>query len=42
MLMLFRKFLVPDKQVIRKFIFPNAAFVVKSMSETLKKCHALE
>lgn len=39
--MWFRKFLVPDKQVI-KFIFPNAAFVVKSMSETLKKCHALE
>lgn len=32
--MWFRKFLVPDKQVI-KFIFPNAAFVVKSMSETL-------
>ena len=39
--MWFRKFLVSDKQVI-KFIFPNAAFVVKSMSETLKKCHALE
>lgn len=32
--MWFRKFLVPDKQVI-KFIFPNAAFVAKSMSETL-------
>ena len=32
--MWFRKFLVPYKQVI-KFIFPNAAFVVKSMSETL-------
>ena len=37
--MWFRKFLVPDNI---KFIFPNAAFVVKSMSETLKKCHALE
>ena len=32
--MWFRKFLVPDKQGI-KFIFPNAAFVAKSMSETL-------
>lgn len=32
--MWFRKFLVPYKQVI-KFIFPNAAFVVKSMSESL-------